>query len=97
MKKIISLAVFLVPLSTLASVQPESEQTMKDAILWFFLFLLSGSALTLIGYLILFFFTKIKRKKLIIISIVMLIISILVIFFYVSINSLVSRDSASQF
>jgi hypothetical protein len=88
MKKIISLAIFLAPLSVLACVQPESEQVMKDTMLWIFSFLLYGSALTLISYSILFFFTQIKRKKIIIISIMMLIISFLVIFFSIVTSTL---------
>ena len=88
MKKIISLAIFLAPLSVLACVQSESEQVTKNVILWIFGILLYGSILTLVGYLILFFFTKIKRKKIIIISIIMLIISFLVIFFSVVTSTL---------
>lgn len=96
MKKIISLAIFLAPLSVLACVQSESEQAIKNVILWIFSILLYGSALTLIGYLILFFFTQVKRKKIIIISVIVLISSLLTIF-YLFIDSKLLCASTSQF
>ena len=96
MKKIISLAIFLAPLSASACVESESGQAVKNVILWISGFLLYGSVLTLIGYSILFFFTRIKRKKIIIFSVVMLIISILVIF-YLYLDSIALCGSTSQF
>lgn len=95
MRKIISLAILLSPLSVLAcgSVS-ETEQIVRRTSMWIASILFYGSLLTIIGYSILFFFAREDRKKRIIrFSVIISLISLLVILYIYVTNSLLCGSS----